>query len=80
MHSHFLIVIPAGQGFPGGGPYRIGGAVPGSPGGPGGPGDPCCPAGPGAPLLPASPGVPAAPSAPPESGNGTPKTTKETVF
>ena len=37
---------PAGQGFPGGGPYNIGGAVAGGPGGPGGPGAPGSPTAP----------------------------------
>lgn len=72
------VTVPGGHGLPGGGPYRIGGAVAGGPGGPGGPDAPCCPAVPGTPLFPAAPAAPARPSAPPfiskwlMSGNGTP--------
>lgn len=64
--------------MPGGGPYRIGGAVAGGPGEPDKPDAPCCPAVARAPLSPAAASAPARPSASPfmskwlMSGNGTP--------
>lgn len=67
--------VPAGQGFPGGGPYNIGGAVAGIPGGPGGPGAPGEPIDPGAPLSPAAPVGRIPPSDPLEFGRGAPRRT-----
>lgn len=71
-HPSYILLLPAGRSFPGGLPYKIGGAVAGGPGDPERLGGPACPIAPGAPLFPGAPDGPVAPSAPARFGKGTP--------